>query len=256
MKTVLITGASSGIGREFAEIYAEKGYNLVITARRKEKLKEIKEKYPDVKVDMIVCDLSLSESPDYLYETIKASGTLIDILINNAGFGLFGEFKDTDPAKEEEMIDLNIQALVKMTKLFMKDMVERNSGKILNVASMAAFQPGPLMSVYYATKAFVLSFSQAVRNELRNTNVTISTLCPGPTVTEFEKSAELGNSKLFSTMKPVSARDVALIGYRGLEENKSVIIPGFINKLTIFFVRFIPRNMLANITRKIQEKKN
>ena len=255
METVLITGASSGIGYEFSKLFAEKGYNLVLTARRENKLYELKNMFPNIKIEVIPCDLSIDTSIKYLYEEIKKREIHIDILINNAGFGLFGEFLDTDINKEINMIDLNIKALVRLTKLFSKDMIKQNSGKILNVASIAAFQPGPYMSVYYASKSFVLSFSEAFRNELKDTNIKISTLCPGPVKTEFEKSAQLYDSKLFSIIKPIDAGDVARIGYIGLMKGKSIIIPGFFNKTAVFMNRLLPRNIIVNITRKIQEKK-
>ena len=255
METVLITGASSGIGYEFAKLFAEKGYDLVISARRKERLEELKKLFPDSNIEIIPCDLSLDNGAKYLYDKVQEKGITVNILINNAGFGLFGEFKETDLEKEENMINLNIKALVALTKLFLKDMLEKDHGKILNVASMAAFQPGPYMSVYYASKAFVLSYTEALRNELRNTKVKVSALCPGPVKTEFEKSANLENSKLFSVMKPITAEKVALTAYKGMEKNKGIIIPGFANKVTIFMSRFASRNFVVNTARKIQEKK-
>ena len=169
METVLITGASSGIGYEFSKLFAEKGYSLVITARREQKLTELKEMYPESKIEVISCDLGSETGAGYLYNEIKKRGIKVDILINNAGFGLFGEFYETDIEKEKKMIDLNIKTLVELSKYFLQEMLEKNSGKILNVASIAAFQPGPYMSVYYASKSFVLSFTEALRNEVRNT---------------------------------------------------------------------------------------
>ena len=255
MKTVLITGASSGIGREFSRLFAEKGYRLVITARREKNLTELKEMYTENNIEVIPCDLGSETGAVYLYNEIKRRNIKVDILINNAGFGLFGEFYETDIEKEKKMIDLNIKALVELSKYFLQEMLERNSGKILNVASIAAFQPGPYMSVYYASKAFVLSFSEALRNEVRNTGVCISVLCPGPVETEFEKSSELTKSKLFSKLKPVTAEKVAYAGYRGLMKNRAVIIPGFFNRAAITAGTFIPTGIKVNIARKIQEKK-
>ena len=190
-----------------------------------------------------------------LYNEVKKRSIKVDILINNAGFGLFGEFYETDIEKEKKMIDLNVKALVELSKYFLQEMLERNSGRILNVASIAAFQPGPYMSVYYASKAFVLSFSEALRNEVRNTGVCISVLCPGPVETEFEKSSELTKSKLFSKLKPVTAEKVAYAGYRGLMKNRAVIIPGFFNRAAITAGTFVPTGIKVNIARKIQEKK-
>ena len=233
METVLITGASSGIGREFSKLFAEKGYRLVITARREKNLAELKKMYPENNVEVIPCDLGSEAGAEYLYNEVKKRSIKVDILINNAGFGLFGEFYETDIEKEKKMIDLNVKALVELSKYFLQEMLERNSGRILNVASIAAFQPGPYMSVYYASKAFVLSFSEALRNEVRNTGVCISVLCPGPVETEFEKSSELTKSKLFSKLKPITAEKVAYAGYRGLMKNRAVIIPGFFNRAAL-----------------------
>ena len=255
METVLITGASSGIGREFSKLFAEKGYRLVITARREKNLAELKKMYPENNVEVIPCDLGSEAGAEYLYNEVKKRSIKVDILINNAGFGLFGEFYETDIEKEKKMIDLNVKALVELSKYFLQEMLERDSGKILNVASIAAFQPGPYMSVYYASKAFVLSFSEALRNEVRNTGVCISVLCPGPVETEFEKSSELTKSKLFSKLKPVTAEKVAYAGYRGLMKNRAVIIPGFFNRAAITAGTFVPTGIKVNIARKIQEKK-
>ncbi len=259
MKTVLITGASSGIGYEFAKIYAKKGYNLVITARRKNNLDRIKQELESfdtsICVDIIVLDLSKQNSAKELYEVVKQRGILIDTLINNAGFGVYGNFIENDIEKEIDMIELNIKSLVVLTKLFLKDMVSRNNGTIINVASTAAFQPGPLMSVYYASKSFVLSFTEAIRNEVRDTNVNISVLCPGPTDTEFEKSASLEESSLFTKLKVMKPEKVAIIGYKGINRNKSVIIPGILNNILITFNKIIPRVLVINIVRKLQESK-
>ena len=259
MKTVLITGASSGIGYEFAKIYAKKGYNLVITARRKNNPDRIKQELESfdtsICVDIIVLDLSKQNSAKELYEVVKQRGILIDTLINNAGFGVYGNFIETDIEKEIDMIELNIKSLVVLTKLFLKDMVSRNNGTIINVASTAAFQPGPLMSVYYASKSFVLSFTEAIRNEVRDTNVNISVLCPGPTDTEFEKSASLEESSLFTKLKVMKPEKVAIIGYKGINRNKSVIIPGILNNILITFNKIIPRALVINIVRKLQESK-
>ena len=259
MKTVLITGASSGIGYEFAKIYAKKGYNLVITARRKNNLDRIKQELESfdtaICVDIIVLDLSKQNSAKELYEVVKQRGILIDTLINNAGFGVYGNFIETDIEKEIDMIELNIKSLVVLTKLFLKDMVSRNNGTIINVASTAAFQPGPLMSVYYASKNIEQTFTESIRNEVRDTNVNISVLCPGPTDTEFEKSASLEESSLFTKLKVMKPEKVAIIGYKGINRNKSVIIPGILNNILITFNKIIPRALVINIVRKLQESK-
>ena len=239
MKSVLITGASSGIGYEFAKIYAKNGHNLVITARRQENLENIRKELESysVKIETIVLDLSKEGAAKKLYENVTEKGI------------------ETDVDREAEMIDLNIKSLVILTKLFLKDMIAIDKGEILNVASIAAFQPGPLMSVYYASKSFVLSFSEAVRNEIRKTNVNISVLCPGPTATEFERSASLEKSTLFTRIKVMTPEKVALIGYKGLQKKKSIIITGKINSTLIFLNRFVPREVIVNIARKLQELK-
>ena len=255
METVLITGASSGIGYEFSKLFAEKGYALVITARREERLAELKRMYPECKIEVIPCDLGSETGAEDLYNEIKKRNIKVDILINNAGLGLFGEFFETDIEKEKNIVNLNIKALIELSKYFLQEMIERNSGKILNVASIAAFQPGPYMSVYYASKAFVLSFTEAVRNEVRKTGVNVSALCPGPVETEFEKSSELTKSKLFSKLKPITAKKVAYTGYKGLMKNRAVIIPGFFNRFAVTAGVFVPTGIKVNIARKIQEKK-
>lgn len=255
METVLITGASSGIGYEFSKLFAEKGYSLVITARREDRLKELKKMYPESRIEVIPYDLGSETGAEYLYSEIKKKNIKVDILINNAGLGLFGEFYETDIEKEKKIIDLNIKALIELSKYFLREMLERNSGKILNVASIAAFQPGPYMSVYYASKAFVVSFTEAVRNEIRKTGVSMSALCPGPVVTEFEKSSELTKSKLFSKIKPITAEKVAYAGYKGLMKNRAIIIPGFFNRFVVTAGVFVPTGIKVNIARKIQEKK-
>ena len=255
METVLITGASSGIGYEFSRLFAEKGYGLVITARREERLRELERMYPESRIEVIPCDLGSETGAEYLYNEVKKRNIKVDILINNAGLGLFGEFYETDIEKEKRIIDLNIKALVELSKYLLQEMLERNSGKILNVASIAAFQPGPYMSVYYASKAFVLSFTEAVRNETRKTGVNVSALCPGPVETEFEKSSELTKSKLFSRLKPVTAEKVAYVGYKGLMKNRAVIIPGFFNRFAVTAGVFVPTGIKVNIARRIQEKK-
>jgi short-subunit dehydrogenase len=193
-KTALITGASTGIGFEFAKLFAADGYNLVLIARDEQKLREIAGSLPskfNISVKIYPKDLSVTGDIEKLVRQIREDVGTIEVLVNNAGFGLSGAFVDTDLARELEMIQLNVVSLVIFTKLWAKEMVQRKGGKILNVASTAAFQPGPLMAIYYATKAFVLSFSEALAEELKERGVTITALCPGPTATQFSKRAEL-----------------------------------------------------------------
>jgi uncharacterized protein len=256
-KTVLITGASSGIGLEFATLFAKDGYHLVLNARNESRLQEIanelKSKY-GVKVTVAAKDLSIPESADELTSELASAGIEIDVLINNAGFAAYGPFNETSWKEEKDMIQVNIMALTALTKQLLPGMIKRNSGKILNVASTAAFQPGPLMAVYYATKAYVLSFSEAVNYELRNTNVSVTALCPGATSTNFEKRANLESSRLFQS-GAMDARDVAFEGYKALMKKKSLEIPGFKNKALANLVRFLPRKSVLKIVHYVQDKK-
>lgn len=268
MKTVLITGASSGIGYEFAKIYAKNGHNLVIVARNKDKLeilkKEILKKISkDIKVSVFETDLSKGNAAKGLYNRIKSNGLKIDILVNNAGIGIYGRFSEFDEKtmkKNDMMINLNIKTVVELTSMFLNDMLESGNGGILNVSSIAAFMPGPLMSTYYASKAFVQSFTEAVREEVKNDvrgkNIKISALCPGPTDTGFEKSSNLSESSLFEKIKVMTAKEVAEIGYKEFQKGKAVIIPGIFNKIAVFGTRFLSRKFIARMARKLQEKKN
>ncbi|MFN7160987.1 MAG: SDR family NAD(P)-dependent oxidoreductase [Candidatus Gracilibacteria bacterium] len=245
MAKVLITGASGGIGYELAKVFAREKYDLLLVARDEERLKEIKKEFEDVYhigVQYLSKDLSQKTSVEEVSEWVEKQGAKIDILINNAGVGQYGAFKDIDIQKEENMIALNITALTKLSKYVLKFM---KTGHILNVASTAAFEPGPYMAVYFATKAYVLSYSEALAEELRGTGIHVSTLCPGPTKTGFEKAADAGSAAIFkSTM---SAEVVAKYAYRKMLQNKRIIIPGAQNKALVFFTRLIPRALLARI---------
>ena len=253
METALITGASSGIGLELAKIFASHKYNLILVARREERLREIAQKLEshNVSVEIIPLDLSEPDASRQLFEEVQKRDWSVDILINNAGFGLEGPFRETEWAKEDEMIRLNILTLTGLTKYFMRPMVEQGKGKILNVASTAAFLPGPYMSVYYASKAYVLSFSKALAYEIKDTGVTVSVLCPGPTKTEFQDRAGVQNSTLFSGKRmPIStASEVAKAGFDGLMKGKTVIIPGLLNKVGAIGSRFSP----SSITNRMVE---
>jgi len=255
-RTALITGASTGIGFELSHIFAQEGYNLIIVARNEIRLKnlakEIEKKYGN-KVAVMAQDLSKANSPEELYQKVKKAKLNVDILVNNAGFATYGKFASTDLNVELEMIQVNITTLTHLSKLFLRDMVKQNSGKILNVASTAAFQPGPLMAVYFATKAYVLSFSQALQNELTGTAISVSALCPGPTATQFSERAKMGKSKLFQN-QIMDAKTVAQQGFEGLMKNKAIIIPGFKNRLLVFSERFTPRSLVIKLVRKIQEE--
>ncbi len=247
---VLITGASSGIGYQMAKYLSDLGHDLILVSRDKEKLQEMQETLKtDVKI--IVADLSLESKVKEVYVLCKNEN--IDVLINNAGFGDFGKFDETDLSKELNMIDLNIKAVHILTKLFLKDMKKRNSGYILNVASSAAFVPGPLMATYYSTKAYVLRLTTSISEELRRdkSSVVVSCLCPGPVDTNFNKVANVKFS-----VKPLTSEFVAKYAIDEMFNKKLVIVPGFKMKCAYFFERFLSTKALARITYNIQKKKS
>jgi len=246
-KSALITGASSGIGRDFARLLARDGYHLFLVARSEGKLQEVAEEVGHASV--IVADLASPAAPQKIFD---AAGP-VDVLINNAGFGISGPFVETDLKAELEIIQVNIAALTHLTKLFVRPMVARKSGRIMNVASTAAFQPGPLMAVYYATKAYVLSFSEAIADELNGTGVTVTALCPGPTSTGFAAVAGMESSRLFSVTRPMNSEAVARYGIRAMQHGKRVAIPGVANKLMAQSLRVSPRRLVTTIVRKLQE---
>jgi len=259
MLAVLITGATSGIGYELAKIFAEKKYNLFLVSRNEVKLNSIKLDFETkfgIKVIILSKDLSLSQSSEEVYKFAQTNNIDVEILVNNSGFGHWGNFFETDIEKENRMINLNINALTLMTKYFLSDMVKCKRGKILNVASVAGFFYGPFMSVYYATKSYVVSFSEAIREELEESGVTVTTLCPGPTVTEFEKNAELQNSNLFKLLKVASADKVAKYGYKALMAGKGVAIYGILNKSMVFMKRLFPSFIVLKLLKKIQGRAN
>jgi len=256
-KTALITGASGGIGYEFAQELAANGYNLVLVARSAAKLEEIQtnltQKYP-ITVKVLAKDLSLPESVPAIFNQLESEKIGVDVLINNAGFGNLGEFTESEWQKEADMLQVNIFALTHLTKLFVKGMVARRQGKILNVASTAAFMPGPLMAVYYATKSYVLSFSEAIANELQGTGVSVTVLCPGPTESGFQAAAAMEGSKILIDKKLPTSAEVAKYGYQAMQERKVVAIHGLNNWLLTIFIKFLPRKKLADIVRQAQAK--
>ncbi|MFB2771670.1 SDR family NAD(P)-dependent oxidoreductase [Pelatocladus sp. BLCC-F211] len=257
-KTALITGACSGIGYQLACLFASDNYNLVLVDRWGEKLAEIAEEFPKkfrIAVKSIVKDLSTSTSPEEIFSEVRCSGIQIDVLVNNAGFGTYGLFHEIDLMTELEMMQVNVVCLTHLTKLFLKDMVKQGRGKILNVSSTAAFQPGPLMAVYFATKAYVLSFSEAIANELEGTGVTVTVLCPGPTASAFHERTGMADSKLVKGKKMMDAQTVAQLGYSGLLANKTLVIPGVKNKLLVEIVKLAPREQVTRIVRSMQEVK-
>jgi short-subunit dehydrogenase len=255
--TALITGASNGIGLELAKTHASKGGDLVLVARNKSKLDELKselEKQFGVSVYTIGKDLSAINSAQEVFEETNMHNIQIDYLINNAGFGDFGMFTETDWDKELQMINLNITTLTLFTKLYLKEMVKRKSGKIMNVASTAAFQSGPTMSVYCATKAYVLSFTEAVSNEVSDKGITVTALCPGATETGFQTAGGMDESKLFKGKKLPSAKQVADYGYKSMIKGKTVAIHGIMNYIMSNSIRFMPRAIVLKVSRKILDK--
>lgn len=256
-KTALITGASTGIGHELARIHAEKGDNLVLVARSKGKLDELKNLLEDkrrVLVHTIGKDLSQPGAAREVYDELKRQDISIDYLINNAGLGDFGLFAESDWNKQETMINLNIAALTHFTWLFLSDMIKRGSGKIMNVASTASFQPGPKMSVYFASKAYVLNFSEAINNEVRDKGVTVTALCPGSTESGFHAATLEAGTSVRVRRKP-SSKQVAEYGYLAMMKGQPVAIHGLKNKIIATLVRFFPRSLVVKASRKIQEGK-
>lgn len=255
-KTALITGASSGIGKELALIHAATGGDLVIVARREEKLNALKvelEEKHGVSVKVIVKDLSLPTAAEEVYQAVKAAGIEVNYLINNAGFGGRGKFHERDLQTDLTMINLNVTALTALTRLFLTDMVARNEGRILNVSSTAALLPGPLQAVYYATKAYVTSFSNAVAEELYDTNITITALMPGATETEFATTSGMDETSLFDN--PFSAQSVAQAGYDAMLAGKLDVITGVSGsqRMMMSMLPLIPKKMVLRQVRTMQE---
>ena len=256
--TALITGASRGIGLALASEIASHGHDVVLVARRRDALEAaagmIEGKY-DVRATVIPADLSQPATPQSLYDAALNEKLEIEILVNNAGFGLGGAFMETDLERETEMIQVNAVALTQLTKLFGRSMVKRRRGYIMNVASTAAFQPGPLMSVYYATKAYVLSFSEAVAEELRNTGVTVTALCPGATATDFAETAQITNTRLFTHLGVADAEAVAGYGYKAMMRGERIAVPRLRDRIMIQAERIAPRSLVTRLSRLAQENR-
>lgn len=248
-KTALITGATSGLGYEFVQLLAKEQYNLIVVARNEEKLLSIKSEFPLLNVTTIPMDLSKPGSVRKMVEEVQEKGLQVDVLINNAGFGLLGKFDELNVEKQLEMIQLNISALTELTHAFLPQMKKQKFGQIMNVASTAAFQPGPMMAVYYATKAYVLSFSEALVEELAGTGVTVTTLCPGATKTNFGSVANVEKTKMFSNA--MDATTVAALGYNGMKNGKRVVITGSSNKIGATAAKFLPRSTAAKIAKYV-----
>ena len=255
-KTALITGGSGGIGLELARQFAAHGHDLVLVSRNRDALEAVagtlEGKYA-IRATVIPADLADPDAPSRIFDTVRAERIEIEFLVNNAGFGLGGEFSETDINTELDMIQVNVSALVHLTKLFMQPMLARKSGRIMNVASTAAFQPGPLMSIYYASKAFVLSFSEALDEELRNSGVTVTCLCPGTTATHFAENAGVTNSGVFARAQ--KADDVARYGYEAMLKGERVAIPGFRNKIMVQAERLASRKLITRLIRTAQENR-
>ncbi|MFQ5679632.1 MAG: SDR family NAD(P)-dependent oxidoreductase [Gemmatimonadota bacterium] len=254
-RLALVTGASAGIGYELARILAAERYDLLLAARRLEKLEELSVELRHehgISVRPIGADLSAVGAAERLFREATASGRPIDLLVNNAGVGVFGPFADTPLGDSLRLLRLNVETLTVLTRLCLPEMIARGHGRILNVASTAAFQPGPHMAAYYASKAFVLHLGEALAEELRGSGVTVTTLCPGPTRTEFQTRARMGRSLLTRGAWMADAAGVARAGYRGMMRERTVVVPGLPNKLTPWGARLLPRRLLTRLVRWIQ----
>ena len=253
-ESVLITGASSGIGLELARLFAADKSNLVLVARSEEKLQqlaaELREQH-GIEVRVVAKDLADATAPQSIFDELAAEGVPVDVVVNNAGFGAVGPVADLPVKRQIDMVQVNVTALTHLTRLFLPAMIERGRGGVLNVASTAAFQPGPFMTVYFATKAYVLSFTEALAEELTGTPVRVTCLAPGPTHTGFGAESGLGNTRLFK-LGLTDARTVAMAGYRGLRRGRLLVVPGLKNKLGASSVRFVPRVAARKVAKWLQ----
>jgi hypothetical protein len=248
-KVALVTGASAGLGVEFARQLSKRGHRLVLAARRKDRLEELAKELGNARA--VAIDLAKANATAKLLADIEANGETVDLLVNNAGFGLIGRFAELDAKRERQMIDLNVGTLTDLCRAVAPKMIERKSGGILNVASIAAFQPGPKMALYFATKAFVLSLTEALHEELKPHGVRVSCLCPGPTRTEFGDVAGFKGNGLFDRLAMDSAKVVAA-GLRGLDKNRAVVVPGIVNWVVSTSTRFTPRPLARKIAGSIK----
>ena len=248
-KVALVTGASAGLGVEFARQLSKRGHRLVLVARRKERLEKLAKEIGNARA--VAIDLSKANAAAKLMADLEENGEVVDLLVNNAGFGLIGRFAELDAKRLRQMIDLNVGVLTDLCRAVAPGMIERKSGGIINVASTAAFQPGPKMAVYFATKAFVLSFTEALHEELKPHGIKVSCLCPGPTRTEFGEVAGFGGNGMFDhvAMGPV---EVVAKGLSGLDKNRAVVVPGLMNKVTAASNRFAPRSVVRKIAGAIK----
>jgi uncharacterized protein len=247
-KVALVTGASAGLGVEFARQLAKRGHALVLVARRKERLEELARELGNARA--VAIDLSKKNAAKLLAD-LEAHGETVDLLVNNAGFGLIGRFAELDPKRQRQMIDLNVGTLTDLCRSVAPAMIARKSGAILNVASTGAFQPGPKMAVYFATKAFVLSLTEALHEELKPHGIKVSCLCPGPTRTEFGEVAGFGGNGMFDKLA-METTEVVEAGLNGLDRNKAVVVPGWVNKVSANSGRFAPRSVVRKIAGAIK----
>ena len=248
-KTALVTGASSGIGLELTRLFARDGYRLVLVARNRAALRELADELNsrfDTEVRVMPKDLSHPSTPAELYQELQEAEIAVDVLVNNAGFGGSGPFLQTDWSVEAEMIQVNIVAVVQLSKLFLPQIVAR-SGRLLNVGSVAGFLPGPYTAIYYASKAFVLHFTEALAEELSGTCVTVTCLCPGPVLTNFQKRAHGGGSSRANERLYMDVREVARLGYEGMKQGQRIVIPGWKNRLLTNVLRAVPRNTVTKM---------
>lgn len=253
----VVTGASHGIGRELARLLAADGYELVLVGRDEGALRAVSEALGAAEAGsaplVFPLDLARPGATTDLYAKLGGRARSIEVLVNNAGVGTFGPFADTPADRTFDMLRLNVEALTALTRLVLPSMIARRSGRILNVASTAAFQPGPFMAVYYASKAYVLSLSEALHEELRGTGVTVTCLCPGPTRTEFHARAGMSSSRLMNNLPFMTADAVALAGYRALRRGRPLVVPGLANRMGAWATRIAPRALLPRIVRRLQE---
>ena len=257
-KMVLVTGATSGIGYELAKIFAQDQCDLVLVARGCVRLDEVKQELEQkyaCSVISIVADLACPESPGNVFNKVKQAGRQVDVLINNAGSGLCGAYSQLSWEQESHMLQLNCVSLCALTKFFLPGMIDRKNGKILNVASVAGFAPGPFMAIYYATKAFVMSYSQAISSELKGTGVTVTALCPGPTRTGFQAVAYKNDHARSKEKRFAKASDVARFGYKAMQQGVPVAVYGIMNKLLVALLKFLPGGLSVHIIKAVQEKR-
>jgi short-subunit dehydrogenase len=252
-ETVLVTGASSGIGRELAKCFAADGCRLILLARKRQALQALADELRQThktQSEVLTVDLSKLDAPVSTFQHLEANGTKVDVLVNNAGFGAYGRFEELAVERQLEMVQVNVTALTHLTRLFLPGMIERRRGGVVNVASTAAFQPGPLMAVYFATKAYVLSFSEAIAEELVGTGVTATALCPGPTATNFADAAKARFSRRFVGLS-MSAESVAWMGHRAFRNGRVVAVAGWRNRLLACSVRFGPRAVVRKVAKRL-----